>query len=489
MLFNSFTFVIFFTIVAVLYYLLPQRFKWLWLLLSSTFFYLSSNHSNILVPIFIILISFVGGILIENASSAKKANFFFVSSMLANTGILVLFKYTNFFTTSIFDFINFINIRFFHSTETLSNNWILNIIAPLGISYITFQALGYLIEIKRGTNKAERNLGHFSTYIMFFPKLLSGPVERAHHFLPQLKNLKSFDYNYAVSGLKLIAWGLFKKVVIADRLGIFVNAIFGNVHDYNGITLIFGCIFSSTQLYADFSGYTDMALGLAKILGFDLMQNFNLPFSARSITEFWRKWHISLSTWFADYFYNPIAIRRRNWGKWSVMYASMLTFIVLGLWHGANWTYVVFGASHGLMLTIEFFTKKIRKKMRQGVPAFINDGLGYLFTFCFFNCSLIFFRARNMSDAVYFIGHLFSGIPNLHNLSALKSSLKIGLELFDYIIVFMSIALMQFVENKQIITIISTLPKWKRWSIYYTFVIVIFLFAVYGNSQFIYFQF
>jgi alginate O-acetyltransferase complex protein AlgI len=399
MLFNSIPFVFFFPVVAILYYVLPDKARWVWLLIASIFFYMVGNPLNILVPVFIIVLTYLCGILVESETSPKKAQIYHIAGIVAIVGILIFFKYINFFTDSIFDAVNLVRTRFMHASGTVSNSLLIKIITPLSISYITFQAIGYLIEIKQGNHKAERNLGHFSTYLLFFPKLIAGPVERAHHFLPQLKTSKAFDLGNATNGLQLVLWGLFKKVVIADNVGIFVHDIFHNPDPQKGILLVAGCFLYTIQMYADFSGYTDMAIGLSRFLGFDLIRNFDRPFSARSMTEFWRKWHISLSTWFADYFYKPIAIKRRNWGNWSIVYASMVTFIVLGFWHGANWTYIVFGGLHGFMLALEFITKKLRKNIRNRIPAFINDGLGMLFTFLFFTFTLIFFRADTVSAA------------------------------------------------------------------------------------------
>jgi D-alanyl-lipoteichoic acid acyltransferase DltB (MBOAT superfamily) len=258
--------------------------------------------------------------------------------------------------------------------------------------------MGYLIEIKRGNHKAEGNLGHFSTYIFFFPKLVAGPIERAHHFLPQIKRVVKFDSKTLNEGFTLILWGLFKKLVIADRLSLYTSAVLDSPVHQSGVTLITASLLYMFQMYADFSGYTDMALGTAKVFGFDLMPNFNRPLFARSVSEFWRKWHISLSSWFADYFYTPITIAKRNWGKWSVVYAFFLTFIVLGFWHGPSWTFIVFGALQGVILTIEFFTRKIRKNIRKRIPPFLNNVAGMGFTIVYFAFSLIFFRAASLSE-------------------------------------------------------------------------------------------
>ncbi|MGC4100549.1 MBOAT family O-acyltransferase [Ferruginibacter sp.] len=403
MLFNSFGFVIFFAVVAIVHFILPAKARWVWLLLSSTFFYMYASPVYIWVPALIILVSYLGGIQIEKASSPKKAQRNFVLCLIANIGVLVFFKYTNFLTTQVLELANFINTKLLHSGTVKTDSLLVDIAAPLGISYITFQAIGYLIEIKRGNHKAERNIGHFASFILFFPKIISGPIERAHNFLPQLKKAPGFDLDRISEALKIILWGFFKKVVIADRLSIYTNAVFNNYQFHNGNTLFVASIFYTIQLYADFSGYTDMAVGVSKLLGFDIIQNFNRPFFAKSVSEFWRRWHISLSTWFAEYFYTPLAMSKRDWGNWSVPYASLVTFVVLGFWHGANWTFIVFGALQGVVLSLEFFTKKSRKKMRKKIPAFINDWGGIFLTFMFINFAEIFFRADSVTQALVII--------------------------------------------------------------------------------------
>lgn len=368
MIFTSIAFVLFFTATVIIYYALPHKLRWIWLLMSGVFFYSYYNPANIVVPVFIIFVTYTAGIGIERAPSHRLARIYYLSAIIANVGLLVFFKYINFFISTLFDLVNFTKENLFHETASLHNPEFLNIIAPLGISYITFQAIGYLIEIKRGNHAAERNLGHFSTYLLFFPKVIAGPIERSHHFLPQLKHQIKFDNQNINTGLTLILWGLFKKLVIADRLFLYTSAVLDHPLNQSGITLIAASFLYVIEMYADFSGYTDMALGIAKVLGFDLMPNFNRPLFAKSVTEFWRKWHISLSSWFADYFYTPITIGKRSWGKWSAVYAFFLTFIVLGFWHGANWTFIIFGALQGIILTIEFLTRKVRKNLRKKAP-------------------------------------------------------------------------------------------------------------------------
>lgn len=483
MIFTSIIFALFFLLVAVLNYLIPVKLRWIWLLISSIFFYVYSNPMNILVIGFITLITFYSATQIENAPESKKAMRFYIFAITSNIAVLIFFKYINFFTSTTFDFINFFRNHFFSNTDYLPNSFLINVLAPLGISYISFQAIGYLVEIKRGNQAAEKNLAHFSTFLLFFPKIVAGPVERAYSFLPQIKQQKAFIYENISAGLKLILWGLFKKLVVADRLSIYVTSVLGNTEHHSGITLIIAVLFYVFQMYADFSGYTDMALGFAKMLGYDLIQNFNRPLFAKSVTEFWRKWHISLSTWFADYFYNPIAIAKRDWGNWSVVYAFFITFIILGFWHGANWTFIVFGTLQGLALTIEFYTRKSRKNIRKKIPGQLNNIAGIIFTVGYFAFSLIFFRAESLGAALTIIKRIFTakGAIYFQNPSIMIFSI-------------FGIGFLLMVEfKKEFYNGLFSLTNNKNWLVrysYFCFLLLIILIAgVFDGGEFIYFQF
>lgn len=483
MLFTTIVFALFFLIVVFFYYLLPSKFQWVLVLFSSVFFYVYSNPIYIVIPSIIILVTYNAGVQIEKIGSSTKSNIFYFAAIFVNLGILVFFKYTNFFTSIAFDLVNIIRQRFFNASHAWNNNLLINVIVPLGISYITFQAIGYLIEIKRGNQAAEKNIGHFSAYLFFFPKIIAGPVERANHFLPQLKEVKTFYYDNISIGLKLILWGLFKKLVIADRLSIYVSAVYNNENNHSGITLFITLIFYVFQIYADFSGYTDMARGMAKILGFNIMENFKRPLLARSVTEFWRRWHISLSSWFADYVYKPLAIEKRDWGNWGILYAFVITFAILGFWHGANLTYIVFGFLQGFILSVEFFTRKTRKKIRQKIPDLLNTYAGIAFTFGYFAFSLIFFRAQSVSDALTILKRLFTarGTLFIENPSILIFSI-LG------ILFLLSVELKkEFYDN------LFTLSNNKNWLIrnsYYCFLVLVILIAgVFDGGEFIYFQF
>jgi len=479
MIFNSVAFILFFVVTLLLYYCLPLKYRWWWIIATGVFFYCYANPVYIIVPLFIATVTYIAALQMQKAATEKKATSIYLLAIITNIGLLVFFKYTNFFTNTFIDVFNLFN----SSNVKVSNPFLLNIAAPLGISYITFQAIGYLIEIKKGNHEAEKHLGHFTAYLLFFPKIIAGPVERAHNFLPQLKAIKPLQYDDISIGIKQFIWGLFKKLVVADRLSIYVNAVYNNYEHHSGITLLVTAIFYLFQMYADFSGYTDMALGLARMMGFNLTQNFNRPLFAKSITEFWRKWHISLSTWFADYFYNPIAIKKRDWGKWSIVYASFTTFIVLGFWHGANWTFIIFGAMHGLLLSIEFFTRKSRKDFRKKIPAWFNSITGIAFTCGYFALSLIFFRADTVTEAL----NILRKIITLEGRFFLVDPPTLLLSL-------VVIGIMYLIEfKKEFFNSAFTFSENNNWlvrSLFYSFLLImILLTGVFDGGQFIYFQF
>lgn len=479
MVFNSITFFLFFGAVFLLFQLTPHKFRWLTLLAASTFFYAWAQPAMLAVPVGISLIAWFAGMRIEAAPDERSKTRLLTLGVLLIAGLLVFFKYTNFFTNSVTDLINLLR----GNDTPLKNNLLISLAAPLGISYVSFQAIGYLVEIKRGDQPAEKNFGHLVSYLLLFTKIIAGPVERAHHFLPQLKTQQAFSYDLFASGCKQALWGLFKKIVIADRLAIYVDAVYNNYPHHSGITLAAASVVYALQIYADFSGYTDMALGFSRMLGYELTPNFNRPLLARSVTEFWRKWHMSLSTWFADYFYNPIAVAKRDWGTWAVVFASFTTFTVLGFWHGANWTYIVFGFLQACFLAVEIFTRKARKNMRKKIPAWLNDGGGILITFSCFVFSSIFFKAPSVTDA----------------LGILKGILQLNGPLFydnasTLMFMLMGIGYLTLYEwKKEFMDAKFTISNNRYWLIrngyYCTLIIIILATAVFDGGEFIYFQF
>lgn len=483
MIFNSINYFLFLPAVFILNYIVPCRFRWMLILVASVFFYMIAGAATIIVAIVIILCTFIFGILIERTSNARRKKTYFLSGLFINLGLLIFFKYINFFIATALDGFNFINHLVRDEQTVKHSSIILQLVVPLGISYITFQAIGYLIEINRGNQNSEKNLGFFATYLLFFPKLLSGPIERAHNFLPQLRQKHVFNYEQVVEGLKRILWGLFLKLVVANRLALYTDAVFNNSDKHSGITLLMASVFFTVQLFADFAGYTDIAIGSAQILGYRLMENFNSPFIAKSVTEFWRRWHISLTTWVNEYIYNPIVIKWRNWNKWGVVFAAMVTFLILGFWHGANWTFIIFGFLQGIALTLEFLSRRLRKRIRSKIPSWLNTVLGISFTFGYFCFSTIFFKANTATDAFSIVGKIFtfSGPLYFEGPSILIYSF--------FGIFFLAIAglirefypeRISFFNNKHwIVRILS----------YDLLIIIILLLGVFDGGQFIYFQF
>ena len=308
----------------------------------------------------------------------------------------------------LFILIDIIPILFFKYIPILSP--LSSIIIPFGISYYTFQALGYLIRIDRGVEKPETNFINYALFLLFFPKFISGPIERSNHFLPQLKNIPFFKKELFQQGLRLFLWGLFKKVVIADNLFQPLKIVYDNVYDYNGLQLWLIMLVQTAYIYNDFSGYTDMALGTAKIFGIDLIDNFNRPFLAKNISDYWRRWHISLSSWCNDFIYNPFIIKYRKWGIKAATVGVIITFLIVGIWHGANATYIILGLLQSIAIIYENFTKRWRFKLFEQVNNILVNTISRVLVYLFMSVSMIFFFAHSIADAVYFIYHLFSNV-------------------------------------------------------------------------------
>lgn len=398
MLFNSLPFLLFFVIVTVSYFLLPHRARWLLLLVASCVFYMFFKPEYILILAFTIIIDYYAGILLENEINPYKRKRYLVMSLVANIGILAVFKYYNFINDNITGLAGLLH--------TKNHIPALRMLLPIGLSFHTFQAMSYTMEVYRGNQKAERHFGIYSLYVMFYPQLVAGPIERPQNLLHQFRERHNFNSQNLIDGLRLMLWGFFKKVVIADRVAQYANTIFNNPGHYHFLNLLMGVFFFAIQIYADFSGYSDIAIGAAKTMGFDLMLNFNRPFESKSVTEYWRRWHISLTTWFNDYLFTPIALDKRLWGKAGVIFAIFITFSISGLWHGAAWTFVLFGVINGIAVIYELLTKKFRKKIFSFIPHFLRNSVGLILTFSFACFTFIFFRSNSFHDIVLLIKHL-----------------------------------------------------------------------------------
>lgn len=486
MLFNSLSFLVFFPIVTFGYFLLPHRFRWSFLLAASSLFYMAFVPEYVLILFALILVDYCAGLLLEKVEG-KRRRYILWASILSMVLVLVVFKYFNFFNANVAALASFLHWNY--SYEALS------LLLPIGLSFHTFQSLSYVIEVYYGRQKAERHLGIYALYVMFYPQLVAGPIERPQHMLHQFHEQHSFDYGRVTDGLKRMAWGLFKKVVIADRLALFVDPVFADPHSYGGLTLLTASVFFVFQLYCDFSGYTDIALGSAKVMGFTLMENFNRPFAARSIPDFWRRWHISLSTWFRDYFFTPLAL---SLGSGRLYLAIFLTFLATGFWHGANWTFGVFGALHGAYIVIGMATKGLREKILSLVDLNrlprIRHTLQVITMFILILPGLVFFRSKSVAEGWYIVTHWFGGWGNIlepgfvstaligHGMSAFALLLSVGL------IVFLEI--FQYLGRKDgVIAFVNSMPVFLRYPAYLVLIYMIIAFGASSQSQFIYFQF
>jgi alginate O-acetyltransferase complex protein AlgI len=400
MLFNSLQFIFYFPIVVALYFAIAPKYRWILLLIASYYFYMCWNYKYIILIITSTLIDYFAGIHIYTTKTRWKKKLYLLLSLMTNFGLLFSFKYFNFFGETLNFFFDKFNL-FYNLPE-------LNVLLPVGISFYTFQTLSYTIDVYRGEKEPERHFGLFALYVSFFPQLVAGPIERSTRLLPQMHKHFKFDYEKVKNGILQMCWGFFKKVVIADRLAEYVNMVYNNTGSYDGLHYVIATVFFAFQIYCDFSGYSDIAIGTASIMGFDLMRNFRRPYLAHNIREFWQRWHISLSTWFRDYLYIPLGGNRVV--KWRWYYNLFITFLISGLWHGANWTFIIWGALHGFYLVFSIWTLNIRGKFNTAI--FGNTKSLYKIAQIAITVLLawfawIFFRANNTGDAFHIINKIF----------------------------------------------------------------------------------
>jgi len=491
MLFNSFDFLVFYPIVALLFFSTPQRFRWVLLLIASYYFYMSWEPAYALLIITSTVIDYLASHKIQLSKSQTKRNIWLIISLLTNFGLLFSFKYYNFFSESI----SWISVLFPFPVSLPKVNWLL----PVGISFYTFQTVSYTIEVYRGKQKAENHFGYFALYVSFFPQLVAGPIERPANLLPQFRHEYSFEYERVTNALKLMTWGMFKKVVVADRLAFFVDPVYNDPTSFSGPILCLATFFFAIQIYCDFSGYSDIAIGAAGVLGIKLMQNFDSPYLATSVVDFWRSWHISLSTWFRDYLYIPLGGNKVSAKRWQIN--IFIVFLISGLWHGANWTFVIWGAIHGLFFVIHNITKSVRLffvslAQLDRFPKF-HRAFQVLFTFIIVCFAWIFFRSNSLSDAIYIINNLSTGWTSLFSLSVIRNnayailglnSLKlVGALAIVWITIIMLIIIIEYYEKP--LAMFSGWYWWTRWPSYFMLLFVMFFLGAYEQSAFIYFQF
>ncbi len=487
MLFNSFDFCIFFPIVTILFFLLPQKFRWLLLLVASCYFYMYFIPQYILILFFTIIIDYFAGIFLENEKDKARKKLFLAASIVANIGVLAVFKYYNFFLDNIND-----TSTFFSGHPTALRY--LSIALPIGLSFHTFQAMSYTFEVYYGRQKAERHFGIYALYVMFYPQLVAGPIERPQNVLHQFHEKKYFEYSRVVEGLMMMLWGLFKKIVIADNLSVMVNRAYEHPEHQTGLTLLIASYFFAIQIYCDFSGYSDIAIGAARVMGFNLMENFRTPYLSQSIREFWSRWHISLSTWFRDYLYIPLGGSRVT--RWRWMFNLLFVFMVSGIWHGANWTYVIWGALHGSYLVLAIFKDEwcdrigITKRFEDSkIISFSNK----LITFHLALFAWIFFRATSVDDAFSVLTNISHLHISIHSISSslitlVKISSNLGRLLFFFGVLGAFLLVDPYMDKliKSRVTLPSAFAKYSLCSI---ILVSIILFGYFGEVQFIYFQF
>lgn len=486
MLFNSVEFFVFLPIVLVIYFFLGNKGRLYFLLFASYFFYASWKIEYLALIVFTTLTSYYTGLGIDMTSKLWKKKLYVGIVASVNLGILFIFKYFNFFNNAISDLNSIFDINY--------EGLMLNVILPVGISFYTFQALSYVIDIYREDTVVEKNIIRFSLYVSFFPQLVAGPIERSYNLLPQLKSFSTFKYRNISDGFRLILWGLFTKVVIADRLAQIVNSVYNDVHSYSGVSLLIATFFFTYQIYLDFSGYSNIAIGVAKLFNIDLMENFRRPYFSKTITEFWGRWHISLSTWFKDYLYIPLGGNRVSNKRWIVN--ILVVFLVSGLWHGANYTFIIWGGIHGIMLVIEktIYGNKIRKISSLGIRKNI---FRWLITYVVVVIAWVFFRANNVSDAFYILTHFFDinivDIKYLFKGAGVGSVRLLGVKPFEFVLslffTFIFIIISFSIRKKGLVNTLGTLPVVVRWFIYIATTITILWFGKFGINEFIYFQF
>lgn len=474
MLFNSLEFALFLLIVYTLYWLLQGSRRWqnnlLWVV--SYVFYAWWDWRFLFLLMLSTLIDYFFGLLIYNSAHRKK--FYLWLSIFNNLAVLFFFKYFNFFSDSTRVMLEFFGL---HMDPVL-----LQVLLPVGISFYTFHGMSYVIDIYRGNFTPVRNFVDYSLFVSFFPLLVAGPIERATHLLPQLTRDRKFEYNQSVDGLRHILWGLFKKVVIADNCALIVNHVFDHYQAASGVELILGAVLFAFQIYGDFSGYSDIAIGTAKLFGIELLVNFRTPYFARDIAEFWRRWHISLTTWFRDYIYIPLGGSKVS--RWKAVRNTMLVFLISGFWHGANWTFIVWGGLNGLYFLPLLLTGKNRQNTDtiaagRALPS-LKESLQVITTFALTCFAWIFFRSETMAQAVGYIGGIFQHRFWTGHLARITPGL---------VAILVGFVILEWLFRNGMAVFLQRMNRVGRVALYYGLALLIILFGAFGSEEFIYFQF
>lgn len=511
MAFNSVKYVIFLPIVVLIYFLIPIRknknnsnsYRNIFLIIASYYLYMCWVPQYAVLLFFSTALTYITSIILDRIDNKKYRKVCLITSIVLNLGILFIFKYYNFFIYNINSILINFGINWNFPTSSL--------LLPVGISFYTFQTIGYSIDVYRKDIKAEKNFINYTLFVSFFPKLVQGPIEKAKDIIPQFKEIHKFDYSSSVEGLRMILIGMFKKVVIADTVVIYVNAVFNNVEQYTGLTLLFAVFLFSIQIYCDFSGYSDIAVGSAKLLGFRLMENFHAPYFSQSIGEFWNRWHISLNNWFKDYVYIPLGGNRKGFRRKLIN--LFIIFLLSGIWHGASWTYIIWGALNGIYRVVQELIRKCCKPLEFNYKSLYKAKkvIKIVITFGLICFSWIFFRANTINDAVYIVQNMFTNISitNLiNNCYTIVNESLVNVSTMRYFyfgIIIISILILFMIDIKSCkksgnqkalaTNVLVRINKAIRWGIYIIFTVtIIWMFIVqngiFGQTgQFIYFQF
>lgn len=474
--FISLHYIVFLPIVVTAFYLIPHHYRWILLLAASYYFYMCWKAEYALLIVFSTLVDYFTAIFMDKTEAKKDKQHILILSLVVNLGLLFFFKYFNFISSSLEALNSYLGFK-----EALPH---FNILLPVGISFYTFQSLAYTIDVYRGKKKAEKHLGYFALYVIFFPQLVAGPIERASRLLRQFFIRIKFQSSNIYTGLRYILWGALKKIVIADHLSLYVNNIYNNVHSHHGCDFLIATVLFAFQIYCDFSGYSDIAVGSARLLGYDLMQNFNYPYFSTSIRQFWQRWHISLTTWFRDYLYIPLGGNRVSAIREDIN--IFIVFMLSGLWHGASWTFILWGFLHALY----FLGYKLISRVRYATPQLVStifEPMKVLLCFTLVNFAWIFFRANSVHDLAY----ILRSISQISSLSLNNVHLKCNG--FNLIFAIASVVTLLVIEWSQyrfkVLDKFLTLHWMLRLHVYLFAVILILLYCENSGQDFVYFQF
>jgi alginate O-acetyltransferase complex protein AlgI len=478
MIFTSFNFLIFFPTVILIYYLLPGKIRWPFLLVASIFFYINLDPVYSLLLAVVTITTYFFTILIEKAGSEKKKKTLLIFDIILTLLPLFFFKYYDFVNQSIFDILKHLGIRW-----PLPK---LSLFLPVGISFYTFMALGYSIDVYNESINAERNFLKVSLFLSFFPIILSGPIERSQNMFPQFSSKLAFNYEKAVQGLKLMLWGYFMKLVVAERVAVYVSTIFNNIEHHSGISLLLATMLYPIQVYGDLGGYSLIAIGCANVMGIDIIPNFDRPFFATSVSEFWRRWHMSLIKWLTDYIYTPLSFGLRSLNVWGIVIALLLTFLISGIWHGAAMIYIIWGTFQGILLSIEALTKRQKTAIESKYR--LRSKFWYILTSCFVTYTIFAFSliiggaVDSVADSFKVLGKIFT---NTQPLFVNKTT-------FFYILIGAGLLFLSDLRDEYFpdrFKMFNSNKIYIRWGSYMTILFLIIMIGVFNGGQFIYFKF